>query len=637
MEHESFENEEIARILNEHFVAIKVDREERPDLDQIYMAAVQMISGQGGWPMSVFLTPEGRPFTGGTYFPPDDRYGRPGFKRILLMLAEAWRTRRQDITAASTEITEHLQQVGQLTAAPGEPTAQLLRQAGSHLERAFDATHGGFGQAPKFPHPMDLRLLLRLWRRFGDGTALHMARHTLERMAMGGIWDHLGGGFARYSTDDRWLAPHFEKMLYDNALLTVVYAEAFQATRESFYRDIIEETLAWVGREMTSPEGAFYSALDADSEGVEGKFYVWTLGEIEQVLGKTDADRFADCYGVLPEGNWDDPHDRSTPKNILHRTKTFAQLAGLLGLPEGQLRDFLADCRQKLLAARGGRVRPGLDEKILTSWNALMITAVATAAQALGKPEYAAAAARAADFLLTRMRAPDGKLLRTCSAGKTARLNAYLEDYAYLVEALVTLYEATFEPRWLVEAARIAAVMIDQFWDPQGAGFFYTGRNHEQLIARGKDPHDNATPAGNSVAATALFRLVELTGRTDLREKGLDTLRLYRDLMDERPFAAAQMLIALDFHLGPVEAFAIIGDPGKEETQRVLRAIHGSFRPNKVVALRRPEKVGHEDLIPLLAGKTAVGGQVTTYVCKDFACQAPLVGAEAVESALGQE
>ncbi len=632
MEHESFESEEIAKILNEHFVPIKVDREERPDLDQIYMAAVQMLTGRGGWPMSVFLTPDLRPFTGGTYFPPEDRYGRPGFRRILLMLADAWKTRRNEIDQAAAEITEHLQELGQLSSSAGQLTPDLLRQAGRHLERAYDPTHGGFGRAPKFPHPMDARLLLRLAKRFGDGYPLQMARHTLDRMAMGGIYDHLGGGFARYSTDERWLVPHFEKMLYDNALLSVAYAEAYQATKESFYRDVVEETLGWVRREMTAPEGPFYSTLDADSEGEEGKFYVWTQEEIERVLGKTDAELFAACYGVERDGNWEDPHAPGKPKNILHRAKTFAQLAALHGVAELKLRDFLAECRRKLLAVRDKRVRPGLDDKVLTAWNALMITAFATAAQVFDEPAHALVADKAADFLLTKMRAADGKLLRTWSAGHAAKLNAYLEDYAYLVEALVTLYEATFETRWINEAVALSEKMIEQFWDEQGGGFFYTGRDHERLIARGKDPHDNATPAGNSVAALALLRLAELTGRNELREKAETALRLYRDLMDERPFATAQMLLALDFYLGPVKAFAVVGEG--EEARRVLRAIHGEFRPNKVIAVCRPNAPDAVGQLSLLAGKAAVDGKATLYVCENFACRAPVVGAEAIEKQL---
>jgi uncharacterized protein YyaL (SSP411 family) len=637
MEHESFENEEIARVLNENFVSVKVDREERPDLDQIYMAAVQMIAQQGGWPMSVFLTPALRPFTGGTYFPPEDRYGRPGFRRILLMLADAWKKQRGDIETAAGEITGLLQKSGQIDAQPGELSAGLLGGAAEYLGKAFDRTHGGFGRAPKFLHTMDLRLLLRVWKRgLGDpAEALHMARHTLDRMAMGGIYDHLGGGFARYSTDERWFAPHFEKMLYDNALLAVAYTEAYQATGEASYRQVVEETLGWVLREMTAAEGPFSSTLDADSEGEEGKFYVWSQDEIGRVLGQADAGLFCACYNVQPGGNWEDPHHPGgKPKNILHRTRGLDELAAAHGLGAGRLGAFLAECRQRLLAARTERVRPGLDDKVLTSWNGLMIAALATAAQALDRPDYAAAAARAADFILRRMRSADGRLLRTWSPGGEAKLNAYLEDYAFLLEGLVCLYEATFEARWVGDALQLADVMVEQFWDAQGGGFFYTGRDHEELIARGKDPHDNATPSGNAVAVTALLRLVKLTGRGDLQDRAETTLRLYGGLLRSHPFAASQMLLALDFYLGPVREFAVVGDPESEETRRVVRAVREGFRPNKVVALRPVRGAVREDLLGLLEGRVAVGGRTTTYVCENFSCRAPLVGAEAVEEAL---
>jgi uncharacterized protein YyaL (SSP411 family) len=635
MEHESFENADVAGILNDNFVSIKVDREERPDLDQIYMTAVQMISGQGGWPMSVFLTPDLRPFTGGTYFPPEDRYGRPGFRRILLMLADAWKTRRADIDRAAAEITEHLQGMNSLQGGAGELSAELLKGAAQHLGRAFDSTHGGFGKAPKFLHTMDLRLLLRVARRFGDADALHMVRRTLEQMAMGGIYDHTGGGFARYSTDDRWLVPHFEKMLYDNALLAVVYLETWQATGDDFFREIAEETLGWVQREMTAAEGPFYSTLDADSEGEEGKFYVWSREEIDRVLGPTDAELFSSCYGVRREGNWEDPHHPGGgPKNILHRTKSFAQLAQTHGLSEARLKTFLAECRQKLFAARGNRVRPGLDDKALTSWNGLMITAFATAAQVLDRKDYAETAERAAKFILSRMRTFDGRLLRTWSAGGEAKLNGYLEDYAFLIEGLTALYEATFEARWVGDALQLADVMVDQFWDAESGGFFYTGKDHEKLIARGKDPHDNALPSGNAVAATALLRLAKLSGRGDLHDRAETALRLYGELMRSHPFAAGQMLLALDFYLGPVQEFAVVGDPGGEETRRVLRAIHAGFRPNKVVALRPVGGAVREDLLGLLEGRTAIEGRTTTYLCENFTCREPLVGAEAVEAAL---
>ena len=630
MEHESFENEEIARILNEHFVPIKVDREERPDLDQIYMHAVQMISGQGGWPMSVFLTPSLRPFTGGTYFPPVDRYGRPGFERILLMLANAWAEKRGDIDQAAAEVTQHLQGMGSLPGSVGALSVDLLRGAKDALARAYEPRHGGFGQAPKFPHPMDIRLLLRLAKRFEDEQSLHMARHTLDRMAMGGIYDHLGGGFARYSTDDRWLVPHFEKMLYDNALLAVAYLEGYQATHDPFYARVVEETLGWVSREMTRPDGPFFSTLDADSEGVEGKFYIWKQQEIEAILGD-DAPLFLACYNVKPSGNWTDPHDPSTPKNILHLDHSLADLALRYRKSEGELQSILFDCREKLRIAREERIHPALDDKTLTAWNGLMITAFATASAVLDRPEYAVTASRAADFVLSKMRTADGRLLRTCSPNSEAKLNGYLEDYAYLLEGLVSLYEATFEPRRLDEAREIARVMIDQFWDAKEGGFFYTGNDHEQLIARGKDPHDNATPAANSVAVTALLRLVKLTGDADLLARAETTLGLYAELMESRPFATAQMLIALDYYLGPVQEFAVVGDPQAEETRRVLRAIQSRFRPGKAVA------VGSDDRVPLLAGKTAKGGVVTTYLCENFACQEPLVGAESLESALASD
>ncbi len=628
MEHESFENEEIGKLLNDHFVSVKVDREERPDLDQIYMTAVQLMTGQGGWPMSMFLTPDLKPFWGGTYFPPDDRYGRPGFRRVLLGIAEAWRDRRDEVRRAADNLTGQLQGVLRLEPVEGDLNADLLRGAAAHIGRAFDPRHGGFGSAPKFPHPMDLRLLLRVAKRFGDDNALQMVRLTLDKMAMGGVYDQLGGGFHRYSTDERWLVPHFEKMLYDNALLACTYLESYQATGEPSYREVVEETLAYVLREMTSPEGPFYSTQDADSEGVEGKFFVWSESEIREVLGGDAADVFGYVHGVEPHGNWEG-------HNILHRPKTYEQCARLMKIEEPELRRVLADARRKLLEVRGRRVWPGRDDKVLTSWNGLMIAAFARAAQALDNPDYATAAARAADFVLRTMRTPEGLLYRTWSAGSAPKLNGYLEDYSYLLDALVSLYETTFELHWLGAALDVARVLIDQCWDDAEGGFFYTGRDHERLIARTKDPHDNATPSGNAMAAAGLLRLAKLTGRDDLRDKAERTLRLFRGIMEQSPMAAGQMLIAFDFHLGPVDEIAIVGDAANEETRRVLRALRTGFRPHQVVALKPAagDTSGVEAAVPLLAGKTAAGA-VTTYVCRDFACQAPLVGAEALERSL---
>ncbi len=630
MEHESFEDPEIGKLLNDHFISIKVDREERPDIDQIYMDFVVRSTGHGGWPMSVFLTPDLKPFHGGTYYPPDDRYGgqMPSFRRVLQAIIDAWQNRHGDVVHAADQITQQLQEGVRIEPTEGPLNADLIRHAVQQLSRAFDERYGGFGQAPKFPHPMENRLLLRAAKRFDADDALNMARVTLDHMARGGIYDHLGGGFHRYSTDARWLVPHFEKMLYDNALLTSAYLEAFQATGQPLYREVAEETLAYVRREMTSPEGPFFSTQDADSEGVEGKYFVWTSAEVEEVLGKELAETFSYVYDVTFEGNWEG-------QNILHRAKTYEQDSRMLKLPVEELHRRLDEAKQKLFAVRQKRLPPGRDEKVLTAWNGLMIAAFAQAAQVLDDPSYAETAARAANFILRTMRGPDGRLFRTWSTGSPARLNAYLEDYAYLIDGLVSLYEATFAPRWIEAAVDLSRLMIEQFWDDSQGGFFFTGRDHEALITRTKDLLDNATPSGNAVAATALLRLARLTGSQDFEAKALATLRLCRALMSDRPMGCGQMLLALDFHLGPVQEFAIVGSSGSEATRRVLRAIHRGFRPSKVVALKAPDDASAEKTVPLLAGKSPAG-PVTTYICQNFTCQAPLVGAEAVEAALAR-
>jgi uncharacterized protein YyaL (SSP411 family) len=624
MEHESFEDAGIAAFLNDHFVSIKIDREERPDLDAIYMAAVQALNkGQGGWPMSVFLTPDLKPFYAGTYFPPEGRYGRPGFRQVLAAVDQAWRDRRAAVAHSAEQITDHLRAHGELQPKPGELGPDLLRGAVRRLRQVFDSTNGGFGFAPKFPHAMDVRALLRAWKRFGADDALDMARLTLDKMARGGIYDHLGGGFHRYSVDAFWLVPHFEKMLYDNALLTSAYLEAFQATADPFYRRVATETLDYVLREMTGPSGGFYSTEDADSEGEEGKFYVWTKAEIDRVLGPELADLFEDVYDVTEDGNWEG-------HTILHRARTDDQEARLHKIDVGDLRAKLAAARAKLAAARAGRVRPGRDEKILTAWNGIMIAAFAQAGAVLDEPRYTEAAARAADFLLRRLRTPEGRLLRTCGEDAPAKLSGYLEDYSFLIDALVSVYEATFEPRWLTAATALADVMVAEFHDPKEGGFFFTGVHHEELITRTKDQHDGSTPSGNAMAVTALLRLAKLTDRRDLEGTAVATLKLFRGVMAEQPTAAGQFLIALDFRLGPVQEFAVIGDPGGEGVRRVLRAIYGGFRPDKVVALRSADDEAAAAAVPLLRDRPAKGA-VTTYVCENFACQAPIVGAEALE------
>jgi uncharacterized protein YyaL (SSP411 family) len=623
MEHESFEDADTAAVLNEHFVSVKVDREERPDVDAIYMAAVQALNrGQGGWPMSVWLTPDLHPFYAGTYFPPRDAYGRPSFRRVLVALAGAWRDRRDEVVHSANHITDVLRKHGESAEVEGELTERLLRIAPQILRQAFDPRHGGFGTAPKFPHAIDLRLLLRCWHRFGDQDALAMVRKTLDGMARGGVYDHLGGGFHRYSVDERWLVPHFEKMLYDNALLSVAYLEGFQETGDAFYRQIVEDTLDYVLREMTSPPGAFYSTQDADSEGVEGKFFVWTEREIRDILGG-DADLFNAVYDVTPGGNWEG-------HTILHRPKADEQDAALLKIDVEELRRKLAVMRRKLFDMRSRRVWPGRDEKILTSWNGLMIAAFAKAGAVFDRDDHTAAAVRAADYILGNMRTPDGRLYRTVAVGASPKIDAYLEDYAFLLVALVELYEATFAVRWLRAAEELAGIMIDRFADREAGGFFTTPAGQSDLIMRLKDQHDASIPSGTAMAITGLLRLAELTGTGRWREEADRGLRAMRGVMHDSPMAAAQALVALDFALGPIEEIAIVGTG--DEAKRVLRAAWGPFRPRRVVAFREPTNIEAEKLT-LLADKPA-NGPVATYICRNYACKAPIIGAADAEAAL---
>ncbi len=629
MERESFEEPKIAALMNEHFVNIKVDREERPDLDQIYMAAVQAITGHGGWPMSVFLTPDLQPFFGGTYYPPVDGRGMPSFPRVLLGVASAWKERRGEILTSAAEMTRQLSDLGALPPDPGELSTALLDGAFRSLSRAFDPIHGGFGSAPKFPHPMDLKVLLRHHARTGDSHALHMVRQTLDKMARGGIYDHLGGGFARYSTDDRWLAPHFEKMLYDNALLAQVYVEAFQVTRDPEYARVALETLDYVLGRMTAAEGGFCSTEDADSEGVEGKFYVWTLTEIVQLLGAELARTFAYVYDVSEGGNWEG-------HTILNLPKPLEQAARLLGRGEAELRRELDQCRERLLAARELRIPPAKDTKVLTSWNGLMLATLAQAAHALDEPRYADAASRAAGFLLGAMRTPDGRLLHSHKDGR-ARFNGYLDDSANLIDGLTRLFEATGEGRWVEASVELAEGMLAEFADPDG-GFFYTGARHETLIARQKDLYDNATPSASAMASTALLRLAALTGRDDFQKAGMGVLRSARALMDRAPAAAGQLLVALDFALAPPREYAVVAGHDPAEVRDALGAIASRFEPSAVVApsMGGTSSATADRTVPLLANRPAREGRVTTYVCERFACQEPVVGVEALRELLAR-
>ncbi|PYQ07605.1 MAG: hypothetical protein DMF83_09050, partial [Acidobacteria bacterium] len=626
MERESFEDEAIADLMNRHFVSIKVDREERPDLDDVYMAAtLAMNQGQGGWPMTVFLTPDQEPFFAGTYFPPEDRWGRPGFATVLERIAELWAKDRESVKEQGAQLAEYLRENAQ--AAPGGAVGEeALRAAAEQLGREFDAQWGGFGPAPKFPPSAGLSLLLRVHRRFGDESALEMVRKTLDAMARGGMYDQVGGGFARYSTDARWLVPHFEKMLYDNAQLARAYLEGFQATGEDLYRRVAAETLDYVRREMTDRAGGFYSATDADSEGEEGKFFVWTPAEVRDAMGPGDGElarRFCAYYDVTEAGNWEG-------KSIPNAPRPLEEVARELGITAAELERSLADARARAYAARQKRVAPSLDDKVLTAWNGLMISAFAEGFRALGDARYLAAARQAADFLLTALRRPDGRLLRTWRAGR-AHLDAYLEDYAFLAEALVDLYEAGGAPKYLDEAAALADRIREDFAAEEG-GFFSTARGHESLIVRPREGHDGAIPSANAAAAMALARLSYHLDRPDLREEAVRAVRAWGKPIGRQPRSFAKGLAVVDFLLeGPVE-LALVGTAGEAGFDALRREIGPRYLPNRIVAHHDP--AAGEARSPLLRGKALVGGRAALYVCRGYACQRPVTDPAKVSEAL---
>jgi uncharacterized protein len=633
MEHESFESPAIAAVLNEHFVSIKVDREERPDLDQIYMNAVQMLTGRGGWPMSVFLTPQLKPFYGGTYWPPRGGHGMPGFDQILAAVVDAWQNRREQALVAADQLTAELQRVGG-EGGDGDPSAlsmELIDGAVAQLRQSFDRTWGGFGSAPKFPHPMDLQLLLAVYSRNKQQGVLDMVRHTLDRMAAGGIYDHLGGGFARYSVDARWLVPHFEKMLYDNALLASAYLDAYLVTGDANYSRVVRETLDYVLRDMTDPTGGFYSTEDADSEGEEGLFYTWTSDEIDAVLGEERGETFGRVYDVTDAGNFEG-------RSILNLPKTLEQCAAILNRSPEDLAAELAESRAKLFAVRDERVHPHKDDKVIVAWNGLMIHAMARAGAALQNLRYSLAADEAGKFILQNMRRPDGRLLHTWRNGQ-AKFDAYLDDYAAVANSFVSLYEATGNEHWIAESAALMDIVIDQFADPAG-GFFYTASDHEKLLTRTKELTDSSVPSGNAMAATALLRLGKLLGRREYLESAEQTIAAAVPIMERAPTAAGQMLLALDRYLGPSHEFVLVGEYERMDVQAAIVAIAGSYLPRSISACRLSgrefEGIRTPQLNELFAGKSSPDGQPQLYVCQDFACQAPVVGSDAIRARLAE-
>jgi hypothetical protein len=614
MAHESFEDAGIAALMNELFVNIKVDREERPDLDSLYMIAVQMMTGHGGWPMTVFLTPDGMPFYGGTYFPPHDRGAMAGFPRVLRGVSEAYRDRRAEITASATNITKHL--TTHFSAVPEGTTLDqhVLEDAARALPGQFDRVNGGFGGAPKFPSPMALEFLLRLHTRLGSPRALEMAELTLEKMARGGIYDQIGGGFHRYAVDAIWLVPHFEKMLYDNAQLAHIYTLAWQATRKPFYKEVVTETLDYVLREMTSPEGGFYSTQDADTEGHEGKFFAWTPAELSAALGAEDGTRVAAYLGATLRGNFEGSNVLSIP----HPNDPM----------DWRAEHFVA-LRERLYDARAQRTHPGRDEKVLTAWNGLMLRAFATAGWILEDQRYVDTAIANGEFVLKNLSTPDGRLLRTWKDG-VAKLDGFLEDYAFFIDGLLALYAATFEARWIAEATRLATIMLDEFFDADAGAFYDTGRSHEKLVTRPRDSYDSATPSGTSVACDVLLRLGHLTGAAEFSRVANEVLAGLAEHAARSAHGYSRLLCAVDLAVGPVAEVAIVGDSNADDTRALLDALRSEYLPRAIIAVAHPDDDDAPEAIPLLAERPQIDGKATAYVCLNYACKLPTTDPESM-------
>jgi uncharacterized protein YyaL (SSP411 family) len=635
MEKESFENEEIAEFLNKHFVSIKVDREERPDLDEIYMTAVMAISGSGGWPMTVFLTPDLKPFYGGTYFPPEDKWGRIGFKNLLTRISEFWHDEqsRQKLLQDAELLCQNIEQQTSM-AMPVDEHATigkgLLGHATHQLKEAFDKEWGGFSRAPKFPPSNAISFLLRDYHHTGDIHSLEMATLTLDKMCEGGMYDHLAGGFHRYSVDPIWLVPHFEKMLYDNAQLAMVYTEAYQVTGNKKYARIAQQTFDYEMTYMTDDTGTIYSSEDADSEGKEGIFYLWRKEELEQILGGKDVEIFSRYYNVKRNGNFTSPEPYHQGLNILHIRKSLEAVARDFDREEVNLERALSSMRKRLLKVRDKRIRPGLDDKIITSWNALMISAYARGYQVYEDERYLKAADKAASFLMERMRTEDGKLLRTFRK-EQSKLPAYLEDYAYTCRALIDLYETAFNEQWLFKAGEFAEEMITQFWDEKSAGFFNTSSLHKNLIVRTKSTNDSALPSPLGVAAEALFRLSVLLDREEYLKRAQRILEANLPYMEKAPQGYLTLLSSANFILYPPKEIAIAGKRGSEDTKRLLRALHSCFVPGRIIAFIDPESDEASRLsekIPLLAGRKLIDGKAAAYVCENFTCRLPVTTPE---------
>jgi len=617
MERESFEDEAVAQLMNKYFVAVKVDREERPDIDNIYMTVCQYMTGSGGWPLTIIMTADKEPFFAGTYFPKQAKFGQSGLMEILGQIASLWRKDRPRVLQAGYQVTQTVQEISS-SPTNGSLTKENLKQAYQKFEDSFDEIYGGFGPAPKFPSAHNLSLLLRLWKRNGEEKALKMVEKTLDAMWRGGIYDHLGFGFHRYSTDSKWLVPHFEKMLYDQAMLAIAYVEAYQATGKEQYAEVARQIFTYVLRDMTTPEGAFYSSENADSEGEEGRFYLWTQDEIEAVLGEQSAELFCRFYDVKKKG------DLEEGRNVLRIKKPVEEFARDEGMTAAELKKILEQSRKILFTARKKRIHPSKDDKVLTDWNGLMIVALSKGAQAFNKPEYADAARKATDFLLKELRRQDGRLLHRYREGEAA-LPGYLDDYAFLIWGLVDLYEATFEARYLREALALTDDMLRLFWDDKNSGLYLTGIDSEQLIARMKDAYDGAIPSGNSVATLNLLRLGKMTMQQEYEKKAEKAMESFGKTINRSPTAFSQLLIALDFTVGPTQEIVIAGNLLQEGTEKMLQAVRCRFLPRKILILHPQDEDGKaiEKIVPFVRSQNEINGKATAYVCESYACKAP--------------
>lgn len=635
MAHESFEDPQIANLMNDSFVSIKVDREERPDIDMLYMSVCQMMTGSGGWPLTIVMTPGKEPFFAGTYIPKHPRVGLPGMLEIIPRINEAWAKRKEETLSSASQITAALQKTTLLE--PGEePDETLLQLAYAQLKERFDTTYGGFGEEPKFPTPHNLLFLLRYRKRANNIISLNMVEKTLQAMRNGGIYDHVGFGFHRYSTDRRWLVPHFEKMLYDQALLATAYIEAFQVTGKEEYANTAREIFTYVLRDMTSASGGFLSAEDADSEGEEGKFYQWTYDEIKQILTREESDFCVKVFNIRENGNFaNESSGKETAKNILYLTKETQKIVSELNMSSPEFQKRLESIRQKLFAYRDKRIHPNKDDKILTDWNSLMVASLAIGARVLNEPQFASAAERAAGFILDNLLSPEGRLLHRYRDGETA-VPAHLDDYAFLIQGMLELYETSFDIDYLKKALKLNEDLLKHFWDDKNGGFFFSADDDKDLLIRQKEIYDGAIPSGNSIAMLNLIRLGRLTANSDLEQKATSIGRAFFDNVGKFPSAYTQLMIAVDFTLGPSYEVVIAGDLQSNDTKKMLRAIQLNFIPNKIVVVVPTgyDSFDINNIAPFTRDLTTIGGKATAYVCVNYRCKLPTTDVDTMLSSL---